>query len=253
MNADEALKFTNFLLKKQGYKKLRNIESEIFRKVWEDRKSKNYREIAEILKYAEGSIKTTAYELWKKLSKPLGEKVSRTNLREVIKAKIRDYSEVIEFKEPVLNVNFLSQTTFTIYEHENELEELKSSQRRVKYRQAWEFIKAAGLLEQRDDFKFILDALNIYKQLGDIDQAADLLVKPINTSWEQQENIGRIAYRLGVLTPMIRAIDWIIDKIEAGYYLPATVTTMLYNKAGDFIWMSSNNTSQAIPLHEKSQ
>jgi tetratricopeptide (TPR) repeat protein len=256
MDANEALDFTNDLLQQKGQKRLNSIESTIFREVWGN-PDKQYRQIADETNYAEGTINTIANSIWKRLTEPFGEKVTKNRLRETVESYIRKKSGILEKKEDSIlgvcipsleNSSFISPPT-----SESKVIDFKSSERRNKYQQALECIKDAGSVEDWDDLKLLLKACNIYQQLGDIEQAANLVVKSIDTPWHRQDPVGAIACRLGLLTETSSVVGWLIEKVETGWHLPTTVISKLYNIGGNLIWMSSNDTLQSISFHQKSQ
>jgi hypothetical protein len=98
MDANEALDFTNDLLQQKGQKRLNSIESTIFREVWGN-PDKQYRQIADETNYAEGTINTIANSIWKRLTEPFGEKVTKNRLRETVESYIRKKSGILEKKK----------------------------------------------------------------------------------------------------------------------------------------------------------
>lgn len=83
MTVEEALTIVETVL---DYQRLNKIQEVVFRQSWDGR---SYGEIAKSSGYQYDYIKATAYELWKLLSKPLGEKVKKDNLKSVMKRYLR--------------------------------------------------------------------------------------------------------------------------------------------------------------------
>ena len=83
MTVDEALTIAESAL---NYQSLNKVQELVFRQSWDGR---SYGEIAKSSGYQYDYIKATAYELWKLLSKPLGEKVKKDNLKSVMKRYLR--------------------------------------------------------------------------------------------------------------------------------------------------------------------
>ncbi len=83
MTVDEALTIAESAL---NYQSLNKVQELVFRQSWD---GQSYGEIAKSTGYQYDYIKATAYELWKLLSKPLGEKVKKDNLKSVMKRYLR--------------------------------------------------------------------------------------------------------------------------------------------------------------------
>jgi len=83
MTVEEALTIAETAL---NYDRLNKVQELVFRQSWDGR---SYGEIAKSTGYQYDYIKATAYELWKLLSKPLGEKVKKDNLKSVLKRYLR--------------------------------------------------------------------------------------------------------------------------------------------------------------------
>jgi WD40 repeat protein len=78
MNADEALTLLDTLLQEP---KLKDIQERVFRHAWQ---GLTYSEIALHLGYDNSHIRDVGYELWRQLSRALGEQVTKKNVQEVI-------------------------------------------------------------------------------------------------------------------------------------------------------------------------
>jgi|GEM_PF-4095487 len=259
MEVKKGLDFTNSLLKANGQKNLTAIESTIFREVWENQ-GKTYKQIASGVSYTDGTINTTACIMWKRLTEVFEVAVTKNRLQEVVEATERNQArgfeqqaELILSKKTSIQRDASFPSSSLTSKNKKDFRELTNSERQTKYRQALELIKGAGSVESWHELNLILAAFDIYKQFDDVELAANLLLTPITTSWEKREHVGVVAYRLGMLTPMNSAINWVIEKIESGCYLPDTAIARFYNQGGDLVWMSSNNTGQALLFHQKAQ
>lgn len=80
MTADEALVIVETVL---DYQSLNQVQEIIFRECWEGRRS--YREIAKNSGYEPDYIKDVGAKLWKLLSEAFGEKVTKGNVKSVLK------------------------------------------------------------------------------------------------------------------------------------------------------------------------
>lgn len=83
MTVEEALVIVETLL---DYDHLSKIQELVFRQSWE---GQSYVEIAESTGYDDEYIKYVGAKLWKLLSKALGEKVKKDNLKSVLKRYLR--------------------------------------------------------------------------------------------------------------------------------------------------------------------
>jgi DNA-directed RNA polymerase specialized sigma24 family protein len=86
MIGNQAVQLIDRLLEQGQQRKLNDLESTIVLQTWD---GSTYREIADRVGYEEDYIKHVAARLWKSLSKLVGEKVSKSN----IKAVLRRYRE----------------------------------------------------------------------------------------------------------------------------------------------------------------
>lgn len=88
MNSDSeficevAVTFANEIINLKTNKNLSNLEVDVFKGCWED---KDYQEISETLGYSLGHITAVGSKLWSKLSKALGETVSKTTFRQPLR------------------------------------------------------------------------------------------------------------------------------------------------------------------------
>jgi DNA-directed RNA polymerase specialized sigma24 family protein len=78
MTAEEALAFLDSILSE----KLKNIQEMVFQYTWQ---GLTYTEIARRSGYNVSHIRDTGYELWQQLSQIMGERVTKKNLRAVLR------------------------------------------------------------------------------------------------------------------------------------------------------------------------
>jgi hypothetical protein len=88
MDYDEALAFIETTLQP---KHLKDVQQLVFRYVWEGRRS--YREIAALAGYDYTYIKEVGSRMWKLLSISLGEKVTKSNFRVVLRRRSLRFQE----------------------------------------------------------------------------------------------------------------------------------------------------------------
>jgi hypothetical protein len=84
MTVEEALAFLDTFLKQEH---LSDVQELVFREVWEGR---SYDEIAANSTYNEEYIKHVGSQLWQVLSRVLGEKVNKANVRSVLRRKVQE-------------------------------------------------------------------------------------------------------------------------------------------------------------------
>lgn len=254
LDVEQALVFVNSLFLEQGYKDITDTEGVIFREVWQHPRKK-YREIAEQESFEEGSIKTYAYKLWKKISDVLGVKVDRSCLREVVARKYRQQKVESGAKDEGLTPQlFIAHPpSKPAGGNDAHVDNLSRSEKHQKYKKASDLIESVKFIDDWSDLLRVLKAFEIYKQLDEVEMAASLLLSPHQTLWDREESFGIMSYRLGLFMPMIKAINWLIQKSESGSSLPNAAQASLHNINGDLIWMSVNDMATAIDLHKKSQ
>ncbi|MFB2922118.1 pentapeptide repeat-containing protein [Aerosakkonema funiforme] len=111
MTADEALDIVETAL---DYQRLNKVQELVFRQSWE---GQSYVEIAKSTGYEPDYIKDAGAKLWKLLSKALGEKVKKDNLKSVLKRYLRR-NQVNLHRTQVIGVNLsgadLSGASLTI-------------------------------------------------------------------------------------------------------------------------------------------
>ncbi|MBD2184238.1 pentapeptide repeat-containing protein [Aerosakkonema funiforme] len=103
MTADEALEIVETAL---DYQHLNKVQELVFRQSWE---GQSYVEIAKSTGYEPDYIKDAGAKLWKLLSKVLGEKVKKDNIKSVLKRYLRR-NQVNLHRTQVIGVNFSGGT-----------------------------------------------------------------------------------------------------------------------------------------------
>jgi DNA-binding CsgD family transcriptional regulator len=88
MNVDDALLVLDRILAPNS---LNNVQEQVFRHVWEE---KSYTEIAQIIGYDPSYIRDVGYRLWRDVSQVLGERVSKSNIRVVLRRQVHHLSQL---------------------------------------------------------------------------------------------------------------------------------------------------------------
>ncbi|NJM85456.1 MAG: hypothetical protein HC839_04805 [Leptolyngbyaceae cyanobacterium RM2_2_21] len=88
MHADEALAVLDQLL---SHYPLSNLQEIVFSQVWE---GKTYAEIADGCGYEHSYIRDVGFRLWQTLSKALGQKISKSNIRAVVRRYARSHPNI---------------------------------------------------------------------------------------------------------------------------------------------------------------
>ena len=99
-----------------------------------------------------------------------------------------------------------------------------------------------------ETFQDALQALEAYYHYIEINQfelAGKLIIKSRNNQWGQFLPLGSTLYRMGLIQPVLDAINYIIDRIEDN-----TKVSELYNILGDLYWISGKVQS-AIEYQQK--
>jgi tetratricopeptide (TPR) repeat protein len=106
MNVEAALALADTLIFAQTGNHLSDLQSAILRQVWQGQK---YWEIADEYKCTEGHAKDVASLLWQLLSKALGEKVTKSNVRSVLGRKLATQSEGMSPSFPATRKSFVGR------------------------------------------------------------------------------------------------------------------------------------------------
>ncbi len=99
-----------------------------------------------------------------------------------------------------------------------------------------------------ETFQDALQALEAYYHYIEINQfelAGKLLIKSRNNQWGQFLPLGSTLYRMGLIQPVLDAINYIIDRIDDD-----TKISEIYNILGDLYWISGN-VRAAIKYQQK--
>ncbi|MGB6298925.1 MAG: NB-ARC domain-containing protein [Rivularia sp. (in: cyanobacteria)] len=99
-----------------------------------------------------------------------------------------------------------------------------------------------------ETFQDALQALEAYYHYIEINQfelASKIIIKSRNNQWGQFLPLGSTLYRMGLIQPVLDAINYIIDRIDDD-----TKISELYNILGDFYWISGK-IQPAIEYQEK--
>ncbi len=105
MDAEAALTWVDSLVLTKTGERLSQLQRTILQQVWQGRK---YLEIAQYYGYTEGHIKDISSQLWKLLSKELGEKITKINYRSVVERYLHSCDRQITQIQP--KNNFIGRT-----------------------------------------------------------------------------------------------------------------------------------------------
>ena len=126
--------------------------------------------------------------------------------------------------------------------------------RRLKSNKTWEMVnqKVAEFFTNTvqkiltiQDATTALEAYYHYLEIGYYQQAAEVILKSRDNQWGQFLPLGSTLYRLGLIQPILVAINHIIPNIDNPKYLAE-----LYNILGDLFWIKGD-IHQAINCQEK--
>lgn len=90
-----------------------------------------------------------------------------------------------------------------------------------------------------------LEAYYHYVEISNYEKAAQVLLKSRNNQWQQYLPLGSTLYRMGLLQPVLTAIQQIIPKVQSTNSL-----SELHNILGDLCWITGR-VDQAIAYQEK--
>ena len=103
-------------------------------------------------------------------------------------------------------------------------------------------------VKQIETFKNALQALEAYYHYIDINEfelAGKVILKSRNNQWQQFLPLGSTLYRMGLIQPILAAIERVVNNLENDQSL-----SELYNILGDLYWIIGK-ISQAIACQEK--
>ncbi len=78
----------------------------------------------------------------------------------------------------------------------------------------------------------VLEAYYHYLEIGELEQAVEVLLKPLRNQWGQFLPLASNLYRMGAIQPALTAIVQIIPSLQ-----PSRSTAELYNILGDLYWI----------------
>ncbi|MEH2246564.1 tetratricopeptide repeat protein [Nostoc sp.] len=103
-------------------------------------------------------------------------------------------------------------------------------------------------VKQIETFKDALQALEAYYhyiEIHDFELAGKVILKSRNNQWQQFLPLGSTLYRMGLIQPILTAINQVVNNLEKNQNL-----SELYNILGDLYWIIGK-ISQAIACQEK--
>ena len=103
-------------------------------------------------------------------------------------------------------------------------------------------------VKQIETFKDALQALEAYYHYIEINQfelAGKVILKSRNNQWQQFLPLGSTLYRMGLIQPILAAINQVFNNLKDDKYL-----SELYNILGDLYWITGK-ISQAIACQQK--
>ncbi|MBN3942158.1 tetratricopeptide repeat protein [Nostoc sp. NMS9] len=103
-------------------------------------------------------------------------------------------------------------------------------------------------VKQIETFKDALQALEAYYhyiEIHEFELAGKVILKSRNNQWQQFLPLGSTLYRMGLIQPILAAIDRVVHNLENDQNL-----SELYNILGDLYWITGK-ISQAIACQEK--
>ncbi|MBG1242513.1 tetratricopeptide repeat protein [Nostoc sp. NZL] len=103
-------------------------------------------------------------------------------------------------------------------------------------------------VKQIETFKDALQALEAYYhyiEINEFELAGKVVLKSRNNQWQQFLPLGSTLYRMGLIQPILAAINQVVNNLENDQNL-----SELYNILGDLYWITGK-ISQAIACQEK--
>ncbi|MDZ8029506.1 tetratricopeptide repeat protein [Nostoc sp. DedSLP04] len=103
-------------------------------------------------------------------------------------------------------------------------------------------------VQQIETFKDALQALEAYYhyiEIHEFDLAGKVILKSRNNQWQQFLPLGSTLYRMGLIQPILAAIERVVNNLEDDQNL-----SELYNILGDLYWITGK-ISQAIACQKK--
>jgi len=239
MDVKEAVEFINWLFSEQGSASLSHTHAYLFKYMWQ---GKTYKEIYLLdRKISERTLRNYGSKLCQRLNKELGIEANKATLKEEVETLF--FLRKQEFRAHQEAQRNRSKDSSAIYLPTKGTE-------RNDYKYANNLIEAARDTQTHEQMSFFIQALKVYKNYMDGDTVAALLCTTEKTSSYFRETLGTKAYRLGFARDLNYLISWLVQDYGISELAGSSDIARLYNIGGDAIWMSSNEASKAISLHE---
>lgn len=101
-------------------------------------------------------------------------------------------------------------------------------------------------IEEPQDTSMALEAYYHYIEIGDFEQAANVIIRDRNNKWDKSLALGVLFSRFGLLEKLISVITPLIQNLNSDYHL-----TILYNMLGR-AYHQTGNIKSAIECHQNS-
>jgi tetratricopeptide (TPR) repeat protein len=102
-------------------------------------------------------------------------------------------------------------------------------------------------VEHPQDALMALEAYHHYIEIGDFEQAANVIICDTNNKWDKSLALGVLFNRFGLLETLISVITPLINNLNSDYHL-----SMLYNMLGR-AYHQTGNVQLALDSHQKSK
>ncbi|OUL21061.1 AAA family ATPase [Nostoc sp. RF31YmG] len=121
-----------------------------------------------------------------------------------------------------------------------------SGEWQIANRKAAEFWTATvSKIEFPQDALMALEAYYHYVEIGDFEQAANVILDNRGNRWDKSISLGVLFYRFGLLETLISVITPLIENLKSEYYL-----SRLYNMLGR-AYHQTGNIALALDCHER--
>jgi tetratricopeptide (TPR) repeat protein len=123
----------------------------------------------------------------------------------------------------------------------------QSGEWRIANQKAAEFWNnSVTLVENPQDALMALEAYHHYMEIGDFEEAANVIIRGRQNKWDNRISLGVLFNRLGLLETLISVINPLIEKLNSDYHL-----NILYNLLGR-AYHQVGNIKAALDCHYKS-
>ncbi|HEY9801046.1 MAG TPA: tetratricopeptide repeat protein [Leptolyngbyaceae cyanobacterium] len=123
----------------------------------------------------------------------------------------------------------------------------QSGEWRIAHQKAAEFWNSSvTLVENPQDALMALEAYHHYMEIGDFEQAANVIISGRPNKWDKKISLGVLFNRLGLLETLISVINPLIQQLDSDYHL-----NILYNLLGR-AYHQIGNIKAALDCHYKS-